>query len=105
MALNTKDLLAKVLESVFYKSALGKAPKLAKNANSILKLLRSALVKVQSLGAGGAFDVVRDKVVLLGSLLKAYATGEYRNIELPNLLKIIAGFLYFMYGRVCSQKW
>ncbi|GAB3523303.1 YkvA family protein [Emticicia fontis] len=96
MASDTKNLLIRVLESAFYKSALKKAPRLAKNAGSLLKLLKSALVKVQSLGVGATFDVLRDKVVLLGGLLKAYATGEYRNIELPNLLKVVAGFIYFI---------
>lgn len=92
----TKNLLSKILESSFYKIALGKAPRLAKNANGLLKLLRNALQKTQKMGAGGVFDVIREKVTLLGGLIKAYATGEYRQIELPNLLKIIAGFIYFV---------
>lgn len=96
MASDTQNLLAKVLESAFYRSALRKAPRLAKNAESLLKLLRNALVKVQELGVGGVFDVLREKITLLGSLLKAYAVGEYRDIEIQNLLKIIAGFIYFI---------
>lgn len=96
MASDNGNLLSRVLESAFYRSALGKAPRLAKNAGSLLKLLKSALVKVQGLGVGATFDLLRDKVVLLGGLLKAYATGEYRNIELPNLLKVVAGFIYFI---------
>ena len=96
MASDTGNLLSRVLESAFYRSALGKAPRLAKNAGSLLKLLKSALVKVQGLGVGATVDVLRDKVVLLGGLLKAYASGEYRNIEFQNLLKVIAGFVYFI---------
>ncbi|WP_394993980.1 YkvA family protein [Emticicia sp.] len=92
----TKDLLSNILKSSFYKIALGKAPRIAKNADGLLKLLRNALLKTQKLGVGGVFDVVREKITLLGSLLKAYATGEYRQIELPSLLKIIAGFIYFI---------
>lgn len=93
---NTKDLLTKILESTFYKIALKKAPRIAKNANGLLTLLRNALQKTQKMGVGGVFDVIREKVTLLGNLIKAYATGEYRQIELPNLLKIIAGFIYFI---------
>ena len=92
----TKDLLSKILESTFYKIALKKAPRVAKNADGLLKLLRNALVKTQKLGAGGVFDVMREKVTLLGNLIKAYATGEYRQIEVSSLLKIIAGFIYFI---------
>ncbi len=90
------DLLSRVIKSVFYRTALGKAPKIAKNATSLLKLLQNALVKTQDLGVGGVFDVVREKVTILGTLIKAYATGEYRQIALPSLFKIIAGFLYFI---------
>ena len=93
---NAKDLLSKILESTFYKIALRKAPRIAKNADGLLKLLRSALLKTQSMGVGGVFDVIREKVTLLGGLIKAYATDEYRQIELPSLLKIIAGFIYFI---------
>ncbi|UTA69750.1 YkvA family protein [Emticicia sp. 21SJ11W-3] len=96
MASETNQLISKVLESVFYKTALRRAPRLAKNAHSLLKLLRNALVKVQSLGVGTTVDILRDKVVLLGGLIKSYATGEYRNIEIQNLLKVIAGFIYFV---------
>jgi len=96
MASETKNLLLRVIESAFYKSALRKAPRLAKNAHSLLNLLKSALVKVQSLGVGTTFDLLREKVVVLGSLLKAYATGEYRNIEFQNVLKVVAGFIYFI---------
>lgn len=93
---SVKDLLSKVISSTFYKSALGKAPRIAKNADSLLKLLRNALLKTQKMGVGGMFDEIREKVTILGSLIKAYATGEYRQIELPNLLKIIAGLIYFI---------
>ncbi|CAH0994582.1 hypothetical protein EMA8858_00692 [Emticicia aquatica] len=96
IANSAKDLLSKVISSTFYKSALGKAPRIAKNAESLLKLLRNALLKTQSMGVGGVFDVIREKVTILGSLIKAYATGQYRQVELPNLLKIIAGLIYFI---------
>lgn len=91
-----KDLLGKILESVFYKKALGKAPRIAKNASSLLKLLKQTLEKTQSLGVGGIYDEIRSKVVLLGELLKAYATGEYRQIDLGNVLKVVAAFIYFI---------
>ncbi len=92
----TKDLLSKILESSFYKIALGKAPRIAKNAEGLLQLLRTALLKTKKMGLGGTYDVIREKITILGSLIKAYASGEYRQIELPNLLKVIAGLIYFI---------
>ncbi len=92
----TKDLLSKILKSSFYKIALGKAPRIAKNAEGLLQLLRTALLKTKKMGLGGTYDVIREKITILGSLIKAYASGEYRQIELPNLLKVIAGLIYFI---------
>ncbi len=59
---NTKDLLSKILESTFYRIALVKAPRIARNADGLLKLLRNALQKTQKLGVGGVFDVIREKI-------------------------------------------
>ena len=57
-ASSTQSLLSKIIESAIYKSALGKAPRIAKNAKSLLKLLQTALTKTQELGVGGIFDVI-----------------------------------------------
>ncbi len=91
-----KDILEKVIGSAIYKKAMYKAPRLAKNAQGILKLLRAALLKTQHLGVGGVVDVLREKVTTLGTLLRFYASGEYRQIEIGNVVKIIAGFIYFI---------
>lgn len=95
-ASSTQSLLSKIIESAIYKSALGKAPRIAKNGKSLLKLLQTALTKTQEMGMGGIFDVIREKITIMGTLIKAYAVGEYRQIELGNLVKIIAAFVYFI---------
>ena len=91
-----QSLLERILGSVFFKSAMNKAPKFAKNSESLLKLLRSALVKTKELGVGGVFDVLRENITLLGRMIKAYASGEYRDISPASLLKIIGGLIYFI---------
>ncbi len=91
-----KDMLEKIIGSAIYKKALHQAPRLAKNTQGILRLLRTALRKTQHLGVGGIVDVLREKVTTLGTLLRFYASGEYRQIEVGNLIKIIAGFIYFI---------
>ena len=95
-ASSTQSLLSKIIESAIYKSALGKAPRIAKNAKSLLKLLQTTLTKTQELGVGGIFDVIREKITIMGTLIKAYAVGDYRQIELGSLVKIIAAFVYFI---------
>lgn len=95
-ASSTQSLLSKIIESAIYKSALGKAPRIAKNAKSLLQLLQAALTKTKEMGVGGIFDVIREKITIMGTLIKAYAVGDYRQIELGNLVKIIAAFVYFI---------
>ncbi|SOE20655.1 Uncharacterized membrane protein YkvA, DUF1232 family [Spirosomataceae bacterium TFI 002] len=90
------DLLNRILESVFYKSSMNKAGKVSSNAQSILEVLKRTLTKTKDLGTGGIFDLIREKVTLLGRLLKSYADGSYRDISTKNLISIIAGFLYFI---------
>ncbi|WP_055149729.1 YkvA family protein [Jiulongibacter sediminis] len=91
-----EDMLKRVLKSVFFKNSMGKAGRISRNAGSLLALLKNALNKTQELGVGGAFDSIREKVVTLGKLLKAYASGQYRDIELKNLIIMIASLVYFL---------
>jgi uncharacterized membrane protein YkvA (DUF1232 family) len=91
-----EDMLKQVLKSVFFKNSMGKAGRISRNAGSLLNLLKNSLNKTRELGVGGIFDSVRDKVVTLGKLLKAYASGEYRDIELKNLVIMIASLVYFL---------
>ena len=52
--------------------------------------------KSKDLGVGGVFDSIRTKLVTIGSLVKAYASGEYRDIELKSLIIMIASLVYFL---------
>lgn len=90
------DLISRILDSFFYKSSLGKASRISRNAKSLLGLLKNVLNKSKELGAGGVFDLIREKIVTIGSLLKAYASGEYRDVELKNLVIMIASLVYFL---------
>jgi uncharacterized membrane protein YkvA (DUF1232 family) len=88
-------LLNRILRSTALKSAFGKAPAYAKNADSILNLLKQALNKTQSMGVGGVVDSVRENIVLLGQMLKAYAAGDFK-LELATIVKLVAALLYFI---------
>jgi uncharacterized membrane protein YkvA (DUF1232 family) len=93
---NQEDLISKVLNSFFFKSSLGKAGRISKNSRSLLALLKNVLAKSKHLGVGGVFDSIRVKVLTIGGLIKSYATGEYREIELKNLVILIASLVYFL---------
>ncbi|MCR9063508.1 MAG: YkvA family protein [Cytophagales bacterium] len=90
------DMLKRVLDSIFFRTSLGRAGRISRNSKSLLNLLRNALKKSQEIGVGSMFDSVRSKVVSIGKMLKSYASGEYRDIELKNLIIMIASLVYFI---------
>jgi uncharacterized membrane protein YkvA (DUF1232 family) len=92
-----KDLISRVLESVFFRKATGKAGKMAGSSFMILKLLKDALEKASNnKGNKGVVDLILVKLTLLGRLIKAFVKGEYREIPTETLLKILASFIYFI---------
>ncbi len=95
MSTKSSGLINKVLQSVFFKHAAKQAPAYVKNADGILKLLKQALSKTQSMGVGGVVDSVRENVVLMGQMLKAYATGDFK-LEMATLVKLVAVLIYFI---------
>lgn len=94
--MNTSNLLEKILDSVFYNSSLKKASRLSKNTVGILTLLKGVLSKIQTEGKSIVLQSIKDKVLTLGKMLKFYATGDYRNIDLKNVVIIITAFVYFL---------
>ena len=58
---------------------------------------RDADDKMSSVGRSGTtFQRVREDLTTLVELLKAYATGEYRDVPRKSLLLVAAGILYFV---------
>ncbi len=94
--MDTSTLLGKILDSVFYNSSLKKASRLSKNTVGILTLLKGVLGKIESEGKSTVLAAAKNKILTLGKLLKFYATGDYRNIDLKNVVIIITAFVYFL---------
>jgi uncharacterized membrane protein YkvA (DUF1232 family) len=91
-----QDLLERILGSVFFRKSVNKADRISRNSTGILNLLKNVLNKSKELGVGGVFDLIREKIVTIGSLLKSYASGEYRDVEVKSLVIMIAGLVYFL---------
>lgn len=47
-------------------------------------------------GVGGALQGVREDLITLIDLLRAWARGEYRDVPLRSIVIIVAGVLYFV---------
>lgn len=94
--MNTSNILEKILDSVFYNSSLKKASRISTNAVGILTLLKGVLKKIQAKGKSTIMQSISSKIMILGKLLKFYATGDYRGIDLKNVVIIITAFVYFL---------
>jgi uncharacterized membrane protein YkvA (DUF1232 family) len=61
-----------------------------------LTLLKGVLTKIQKEGKNTILQSISSKLMTLGKLLKFYATGDYRAIDLKNVVIIITAFVYFL---------
>ena len=97
--MNKQDLVARILKSIFFKTATRRAGKYAGGGLVILELLREALTKAKDVagnGNKGVGQVLLDKITTLSRMVKAYFTGEYRIIPWGSIVKIIAVLIYFI---------
>jgi uncharacterized membrane protein YkvA (DUF1232 family) len=95
--MTNKDLLSKVLDSIFFKKSTAKAGRMAGNSLLILKLLKDTIKKAsEANGNKGIVDLILTKITLLGRLIKAYVQGQYKHVPTETILKILASFIYFV---------
>ena len=94
--MNKNNILERILNSIFYSSSLTKATKLSGNPAGILALLKGVLGKIQKEGKNSVLQTVLNKILTLAKLLKFYATGEYRDIKIKNVVILITTLIYFL---------
>ncbi len=88
-------LITQVLRSIFFKKAGLGAVRYARNSRSLLDLVRRALEKSGGL-SGASFTQFRTQLLVVSRLLKAYASGQYRQVPWKTVIRIIAVLLYFV---------
>ncbi len=94
-----KSLVERVLGSIFFRKAMGKAGRTATKAVSLFALVEAVFSKTNEEAekqGRGKWAVVADKFALLGRLVKAYASGEYRAIPWKSLLSVVGVLIYFV---------
>jgi uncharacterized membrane protein YkvA (DUF1232 family) len=97
--MNKQDLVARILKSIFFKTATRRAGKYAGGGLAILELLREALTKAKDVAGNenkGTGQVLLEKITTLSRMVKAYFTGEYKIIPWGSIVKIIAVLIYFI---------
>ncbi len=84
----------KVEKSSSFKSAKDAANEYAENPGKLNELLDQATKKAQS--SKGRLAEIWDSLLVSFRLLRAYATGQYRDIPWSSLLSIVAAVIYFV---------
>lgn len=90
-----KNLVTRILTSLFFKRANIGAVRYARNTRSLYQLVRDALEKSGGL-SGKNIGVFREQLGIVTRLLKAYASGEYRQLPWKTLIRVIAVLIYFV---------
>lgn len=93
--MTNKSLISRILSSIFFKRANVGAVKYARNSRSLFQLIRDALEKSGGL-SGNNIAAFREQLSVVTRLLKAYASGEYRQLPWKTLIRIIAVLIYFV---------
>jgi uncharacterized membrane protein YkvA (DUF1232 family) len=93
--MNNESLIERILKSVFFRRATGRAGRYVRNGASLLELIREAVNKSGGL-SGQSLDVFKEQVLLLTRLVKAYVSGEYRQVPWQTLIRIVAVLVYFV---------
>ena len=86
-----------VNKNKFFQRARQKAADILKNQDRLRNLMNSSGEKLKDINFGKLGDskfVDRIKVVI--RMIKAYKNGEYREIQLQNIILMVAALLYFV---------
>ncbi|MCY7352368.1 MAG: DUF1232 domain-containing protein [Cytophagaceae bacterium] len=95
----SSSLAERVLKSLFFRRAMGKASGTATKAVSLFALFEALMSKANheaNQQGRSRWAVVSDKVSLLGRLIKSYASGEYRAIPWQSLVSIVGVLIYIV---------
>lgn len=82
------------MNNPFFKAALTRASALLGNRGRLLALGIQLAGKIRTTNISK--DYWKDRLFLIGRLLKAYAIGNYRAIPIKSILLLIAAILYFI---------
>ncbi len=94
--MNNESLIAKILQSVFFRKATGKAGRYAGNTTRLLDLAKQVMQKLTTVGFAGNMAEFQAQGKLLIRMIKASASGEYKGLPWKSLVSVVAVLLYFV---------
>lgn len=94
--MNNKSLISKILKSIFFKKATGKAGRYASNTSRLVELVGEVAGKLKHVGFKGNMAEFQASVGLLIRMVKAYSSGTYKTLPWKSLVSIVAVLIYFV---------
>lgn len=94
--MNNDSLITKILRSVFFKKATGKAGRYASNTSRLFSLVSEVASKLKHVGFKGNLAEFQTSTQLLLRMVKAYSNGTYKNLPWKSLVSIVAVLIYFV---------
>lgn len=89
-------MIARILKSIFFKKAQGKAGRYASNSAKMFELAKDVIGKLQKVGFRENMSDFQTNVQLLIRMIRAYASGEYKGLPWKSILSIVAVLIYFV---------
>jgi len=94
--MDNESLITRILKSVFFKKAQGKAGRYAGNASRLFELAKEVMGKLKGVGFKGNLAEFQNSVQLLIRMVRASASGQYKALPWKSLVSIVAVLLYFV---------
>ncbi|GGC08484.1 YkvA family protein [Dyadobacter sediminis] len=94
--MSNESMIARVLKSIFFKKAQGKASRYATNSAKMFELAKQVISKMQKVGFRENMSDFQTNVQILIRMIRAYASGEYKGLPWKSILSIVAVLIYFV---------
>lgn len=80
-----------------FKQARNKASGILQDPERLRKLLANSVMKIREVGNDSeSLQKLKSQVNTLNRMIRAYLSGDYRNIPWKNMLTVTAGIVYFV---------
>lgn len=86
-----------VNKNKFFKNARMRAEKIFNNNERLLNLIKASGEKLKDINLHNVREnKFIDRIKVIGRMIRAYKSGRYRDIQLQNILLMVAALLYFV---------
>lgn len=91
-----KGFGGRIAQGALFARLKEKASEYLRDPDKLRDLVQKAKGKADAAGGSGALKDMWQSLLALIRLLRAYASGQYRNVPAKSLVLIVAGILYFV---------